>query len=116
MLTKICFALIALSISVESVAEIDVGTFHKYAADDRLRPMLVSHVSGIGTGLEWYGSYLRSRNEKPVYCAPETLSLTVENDMQLLTAFIATHHLPDNIPVGLALLQAYIEAFPCGKD
>jgi hypothetical protein len=116
MLHKLCFALIALSFSVESSAEIDVAAFHKYAADDRLRPLLAAHVSGIGTGLEWYSSYLRSRNEKPIYCAPETLSLTVENDMQLLTAFIATHRLPDNIPLGLALLQAYVEAFPCKKD
>ncbi|WP_175683849.1 hypothetical protein [Burkholderia cenocepacia] len=96
--------------SVGSHADITVGTFKK---TDHTNFTLLSHIGGIGTGIEWANTALSVRGQQPLFCPPQKLATNAANNVSMLESFISAHQSKDDLPVGLILLQAYIETFPC---
>jgi len=83
------------------------------------------YIQGIGDGFAWANAELQISDHQRLYCVPEKLAVTSENYQQLIASFLPRLtrkvHWPlhnwqsvDEVPVGFVLLEALIDAFPCG--
>ncbi|KVG33860.1 hypothetical protein [Burkholderia diffusa] len=96
--------------SVCSHAELTVGDFK---AADHANVTLLAHISGLGTGLQWMNTYLVAKKRESVFCIPPKLSTNAQNDVVMLEMYIGEHKPKDDTPIGLILLEAYLETYPC---
>lgn len=96
--------------SVCSRADISVGVFKN---TDHTNFTLLSNIGGIGIGIEWANSALSVRGQQPLFCTPPKLATNAANNVSMLETYISAHQPKDDEPIGLILLLAYIETFPC---
>jgi hypothetical protein len=90
------------------------------------RAAITMYRKGLGDGYVWVNAQLRAAKRDMLYCQPEKLILGPDNYDQILESFLHTPGIAlsaltpmmfksvDDVPVGFALLQALIDAFPCG--
>ncbi|HEY3639385.1 MAG TPA: hypothetical protein VGK90_14650 [Rhizomicrobium sp.] len=74
-----------------------------------------TQIAGIQGGLTVANSYLtKTRNEAPMYCQPETLSLTAGQLIDMLRRDLKEQpELDDQTDLGSALLAVMQHTFPC---
>lgn len=83
------------------------------------------YVKGIGDGFVWANALLESTHRERLFCVPEKLDLDSRNYQQILESFLPTLnskvHWPlrtwksvEEVPVGFVLIEALVDAFPCG--
>jgi len=77
-----------------------------------------SYILGVGVGIEWANTELSIQGQSPLYCAPGKLAITTENFLQILQDYIEKKteiikSLGPDLPIGLLLLKALQDAFPC---
>ncbi len=64
--------------------------------------------------LSWVNSILRSvRHEQPIFCLPKTLSLTVDQVMQILASGVRDDPEVAGKPVGYAVIFELQRVYPC---
>jgi hypothetical protein len=91
----------------------------KESSDPAQKALLEEYINGVGQGISWANSYLHSTNRQRLYCAPENLALNADNYEDMLDRHIAklaktvTQEKLDGSFIGLVLLRALIETFPC---
>jgi hypothetical protein len=91
-----------------------------------LKSELQLYLKGIGEGFVWANTLLHSTERDRLYCAPEKLELNIDNYQQILESFLPNARTTfadimkrgsfksvDDLPLGLALLLALMDAFPC---
>jgi hypothetical protein len=71
------------------------------------------YLRGLFAGYSWANTVLWSEGKTPLFCEPEKIVLTVDQELDILARHI--EHVPANgkVPVGLAMLHALRDAFPC---
>jgi hypothetical protein len=70
-------------------------------------------LDGYADGFEWANTYLEAQGQPKIFCAPERLSITAEQNADILRRhLIATPSLAA-APAAMALLYAYRATFPC---
>jgi hypothetical protein len=84
----------------------------KYKGSD---PNTWLFINGIQQGMEWYNSYLQVIGETPAYCPPQKVALTVDQIVDITERYLEEHGKSKQDPIGLMLLTALIDAFPCHK-
>ena len=77
-----------------------------------------TYILGVGVGVEWANTVVSNRGQSPLYCAPGKLAITTENFLQILQDYIEKNPeiikpLGPDLPIGLLLLKALQDAFPC---
>ena len=82
-------------------------------------PEFKTYIGGVGTGFAWANAYLQLRGQKPLYCQPEKISLEWGNYLQVLDRKLKDDDYMKQVPLdrflGLVLLRALQETFPCDK-
>jgi hypothetical protein len=71
------------------------------------------YIHGIGTGIAWANSRLENKHMPRLYCEPEKVALTVEQEIDILERFVREYPKLGEIPVGAVLTLALMDAFPC---
>jgi hypothetical protein len=84
----------------------------KYRKND---PQISLFLNGLLQGFEWANSFLHTANRPEIFCEPEKLALTVNQEVDILNRYIEENPTYSNYPVGAVLLQALRDAFPCSK-
>ena len=74
-------------------------------------PMTVVYLGGLFSGIAWGNGEMDGKN--PIYCQPEKLSLTFEQEISILEEFVKSHPSMGKFPVGGVVLQAMSVTFPC---
>jgi hypothetical protein len=70
-------------------------------------------VHSLGEGYGWANAALILRHQPPLFCAPPERVITYDQHVSMLTAFVARRPAHAHRPVGLVLLRALAETFPC---
>ena len=84
-----------------------------------------TYIKGIGDGFVWANIQLQTTGRERIYCTPQKLGMNSQNYQQILESYLPTLartvHWPsgnwksaDDVPVSFVLLEALIDAFPCG--
>lgn len=74
------------------------------------------YINGVGEGYSWANVFLKREDRPPLYCPPETMPLTPDNYLYILSSFIKRDRrtpLKPNFPLEMLLMKALQEAFPC---
>jgi hypothetical protein len=88
------------------------------AADQVTKTQFNIHVGGIGDGFSWANTHLeKNRDQKPLYCQPEGLTLRDTNYVDILFDEVSRskpefQKFPSGAK-GLFLLDGLIRTFPC---
>ena len=93
---------------------------------ESLKSEVQLYLKGMGDGFVWANTVLQSTERDRLYCAPEKLELNLDNYQQILESFLpnaqgsfeeimkrGSFKSVDEMPLGLALLLALMDAFPC---
>jgi hypothetical protein len=76
-------------------------------------PSVSAFTAGMGHGYDWANTYLRLAGQRPLYCEPQTITLTVEQRVDIMTRFLERFPADRSKPMGAVLLKSLQEAFPC---
>jgi hypothetical protein len=86
-------------------------------------------ISGIEDGLAWANLEAKHRYGQYLYCLPEEIGPryvgdpyvthvsepTHDQKITMMRQYVAKYPIHENLTVGLALINALVEAFPCPK-
>jgi competence protein ComGF len=112
MLIKILPALIFLvSAATTAMAEVD---FKEYKIVRNTKEFKL-YLKGVGEGLAWANEELAARGSKALYCKPEKEVIGIEQYSDILKKEVNENaaEIPDDMPLGLILLNGLIKSFPC---
>jgi hypothetical protein len=70
-------------------------------------------ILGIENGLGWEESYQDENGGVAIFCQPGKLALTVEQDVDITSRYVAANPKSAEYPFGMALLLAMKDTFPC---
>jgi hypothetical protein len=74
------------------------------------------YLDGLKDGLILFSVLQKENGQKPLFCVPPKLAVTVEQAEDIMLRFANKKGLPENGPVDILLLGGLKEAFPCNED
>ena len=109
-----------LAVSAVNVsADMTVKDYKKSSSGDAVAILVMkSYVQGLGDGIGW-ANIAATHDKKPMYCAPQRLSLGLENFLDIINRQIdiqakqLTQAELDDSLLGLMLMLGMVETFPC---
>jgi hypothetical protein len=72
-------------------------------------------VYGYSNGYDWANTELRDKKRAQLFCIPDKLVITPDQNTQILRDYVTAHPDMRTFPAGMVLLYAYIDTFPCGS-
>ncbi|MDE1906060.1 MAG: hypothetical protein KGH75_06365 [Rhodospirillales bacterium] len=112
------FVLISIALLIPKIAsanDVTVGVFESDLSNqnpDNQAQINVELVA-LGDGLMSADAYERSIGNHRIYCPSDNLSLTASQDQEILQDWIQRNNPDPNMPIGVAMLKALRDAFPC---
>ena len=70
-------------------------------------------MMGTGNGLSWANAGLNSEHKPLLFCVPEKVALTSEQELDILKRYVHENPASADMSLGGVLLSALIDAFPC---
>ena len=70
-------------------------------------------LDGYANGFEWANTYIEEQGQPRMFCPPERLAITAQQNADILRRHVARVPQSATAPAGLALLFAYRATFPC---
>ena len=109
------FAMAAVSsLLVCSTPAMAEGTANAFLeAIDSQSNITLQILNGYMNGMDWMNTELGSIGQPMIYCAPEKLAITADQNADILREYVRENKWIGEVPAGLALLQAYKATFPC---
>jgi hypothetical protein len=77
------------------------------------REVVEFYLGGLTNGYSWANTALWSEGKTALFCSPERIVLAVDQELDILARHIERVPANGKVPVGLAMLRALREAFPC---
>jgi hypothetical protein len=94
-------------------AEADANFFLQKIRDGDKATLYV--LDGYSNAYSWTNVILEKREERPLYCPPEKLAITAEQNADILRRYVERNSFAGTMPAGFALLLALADTFPCAK-
>jgi Rap1a immunity proteins len=70
-------------------------------------------LMGTGNGLSWANAQLYTAHKPRLFCVPDKLALTSDQELDILKRYVREHPTFADMSVGAVLAEAMIDAFPC---
>ena len=99
--------------STPALAEGSANTFLE--AIDNQSNITLLILDGYTNGMDWMNTELGAIGQPLIYCAPTNLSITADQNADILRKHVQANKWIGESPAGLALLEAYKATFPCGE-
>ncbi|MDT4849797.1 hypothetical protein FQZ97_839270 [compost metagenome] len=114
----IAVAAIGLLVSSSAMADVNWKRYKELLAYANQNPQDISldaYIAGASSALWAANAQLNYDKQRPLYCPPEKLMLNPSNVKALLanTRNPAIAKIPDEMPLGMAIMFALRDAFPC---
>jgi len=76
------------------------------------------YLSGIVQGLQTYNGIQIADKQRVIFCVPHALAISEDEADRILSTWIGPRRgqSADRLPIGLAMMYALAEAFPCQKS
>jgi hypothetical protein len=101
-------ALTALALSTPTHAELTAKQVVANEGSGQIRAI----TAGLEHGISWYNSLMEQANLQ-LYCQPRNLVFTVPYTLDILRRYLRHNSKAEDMPVGLAVILAFQNAFPC---
>jgi hypothetical protein len=103
-------AMAVLSITPASAEPFANDAVERYRLGD---PAMFAFLAGNVNGLIWANTNLRSNDHTELFCVPATVSLSVQQAVDLMLKRIKENPTDGQLPAGSLMLQSLKDAFPC---
>jgi hypothetical protein len=109
--------LLILALAASASAEHTVKSYREAKAKGGEDAGLAEvYLAGIAHGFSWVNISAKDDSREPLFCAPEKMALQTANYEQILESFLKRRSPNlENAPLGMVLLFALKDAFPCTK-
>jgi len=107
----VILSLVCVSVPAPALAEADAKVFLREI--DKGDELMLRLLDGYANGFLWANVFLAQDKAKPFFCAPGKLSITAQQNADILRKYIAGHPGDGDLPAGFALMLAYKATFPC---
>jgi len=123
----ILISIVLVSFSLSSAyAEITISEYNERQRDTVDWKLVELYIEGVGDALSRANDELRNRAQQPLYCQPERLPMTKEGYVAILDNYLkkpdakerakrVTESQPEKASVGMFLMYALSDTFPCGN-
>ena len=104
-----------------SWGEIDISKYRESIRTHDGKELMDVYVAGVGEGLDWANASLINRGDRPLYCAPQTLSPSGEFYVSILQSqikLVSTRYTEEELgklPIEPELLVGLQNTFPCSQ-
>jgi hypothetical protein len=112
-------AVASIALPVAIWGEIDIGKYRESIRTHDGKELMDVYVAGVGEGLGWANASLINRGDRPLYCAPQTLSPNGEFYVSILLSqikLISTRYSQAELlklPIEPEVLVGLQNTFPC---
>lgn len=108
-------AAVAINVAVSEAKAATLGDYEQSLSDPNLKALSIMYLGGVEEGLG-YGNAFNAYHGLPLmYCQPDKLSLTNDEDGRILDTYINDHKPALSTDLAAAMLMAFREAFPCNN-
>lgn len=107
-------AILAAFLVSPAHAEADANTFLQQVGRGDQTTLYV--LAAYEDGFSWANVVLEKRKVRALYCPPNKLALTADQDADILRRFVKDDAAAGAMPAGLALLLALSSTFPCSTN
>jgi hypothetical protein len=76
---------------------------------------ILNWLDGVFRGMEWANAVSKQQNGEALFCSPAKMAMTVEQVKSILDNYMDKHPFQAKDSVGLTLLLALEEVFPCPR-
>jgi hypothetical protein len=109
-------ALLAACFALDAHAEMTAAQYKQWAHVDN-SSVYAAYITGTLNALGWANGDLIANKHTPLFCQPKELAIGNSYIYPLLDQFFTNHpDLPDDFPIGLAILRSLQGRFPCGSN
>jgi hypothetical protein len=108
---RVLVAFVSVMLSEQALA--DASTVVGIALFRSDEPTTRAFLEGMGQGFDWANTALRASGQRPLFCEPQSIVLTVEQRVDILERYYKRNRETGTKPLGLTLLKSLKEAFPC---
>lgn len=98
------------------VARAEMSAADAVAGARKKTVLAISIISGVGQGLSWANVELGSRGKPLLFCAPEQMALTWEQEVDVIDRYLKRYPANAEFPVGAVMLYALMDALPCKSN
>jgi hypothetical protein len=91
-------------------AELTVKDYRSVPHDNQLVSI---YINAMGNGLSWANTELMVKQQAPLYCPPEAISLSAKNYFEMIDDQLSKFPAKDSAPIGAILTRALERTFPC---
>jgi hypothetical protein len=108
------FPIAALALALQSGpvrAEVDAAGF-LYALNEH-RSSARTYILGISTGVTAANNAARSATGRPLFCLPQDMSITPEQQIDILKHYLLATPDDASLPVSQAVINSLVHGYPC---
>ena len=113
MLRRMQIALMLVSLTSSADAMTVIFKDYKAAANKDEKAFYLLYLDGVREGIAEFNVVLEEKRQQPLFCLPEKLELTVEQAEDIMMRQAQKMTDPDQLPIGLLLVQGLRNTFPC---
>lgn len=103
-------AWVVLSITPASAEPFANDAIERYRLGD---PSMFALLAGNMNGLIWANGDLRSNGHTELFCVPPSVSLSIQQAVEIMSKRIQEKPTEGQLPVGSLMLQTLKQTFPC---
>jgi hypothetical protein len=115
----LAFAIVQMPVAAVAAVEDIASLFQMFDHGTDLKGMAETLIAANAAGLSAANASLASADKPMLYCAPERISLTGEQLIDILRRYVETKRarvpMIDTMHPAVILLFALEDAFPCGR-
>ena len=112
MLRRMQITLMLVSFTSSADAMTVIFKDYKAATSDE-KAFYYLYLDGVREGIVELNVVLEEKRQQPLFCLPERLELTIEQAEDIMMRQAQKMTDPDQLPIGLLLVQGLQNTFPC---
>jgi hypothetical protein len=109
----ITLAIVLLITPSAAFAALDVQQYQLFMQDPEKEDTTKAFIFGVQVGLAEMNALNSMVGNKAIYCQPNNLAITMDEDIEILDQYILQNKPPPEELVSESLLAAMIQTFPC---
>jgi hypothetical protein len=94
-------------------AALDVQQYQQFMHDPNKEDTAKAFIFGVQVGMSEINAMNSLVGNKSIYCQPDNLAITMDQDIEILNEYIQRNNPPPSELVSETLLAAMVETFPC---
>ena len=81
---------------------------------ENLKPYILMHVHGVGSGMEWTNAYYKREGNKPIFCKPNDIPINAEGFYKIFEKeYSRKPEIYKDMPLAVPLIYGMISTYPC---